>query len=122
MKTAWPAYYGGHRDVYKPHGEDLYYYDVYSLYPLVMKEFPMPGGVPVWHGKMVGKDLDSIFGFIEAYVECPKKINKPFLAYRDKNNTLIFPTGEFLGVYFSEELKVCKRPRLDCVPNLWLPL
>ncbi|CAB4280624.1 unnamed protein product [Prunus armeniaca] len=28
----------------------------------------MPGGVPVWHGNLEGKDLDSMFGFIEAYV------------------------------------------------------
>jgi hypothetical protein len=59
------AYYGGHTDTYKPYGEDLYYYDVNSLYPFVMKEFPMPGGgKPVWHGNLEGKDLDSMFGFI----------------------------------------------------------
>jgi hypothetical protein len=102
------SYYGGHADTYKPSGEDLYYYDVNSLYPFVMKEFPMPGGVPVWHRNLEGQDLDSMFGFIEAYVVCPKTINKPFLPYRDKNNTLIFPTGEFVGVYYSEELKYAR--------------
>lgn len=102
------SYYGGHTDTYKPYGEDLYYYDVNSLYPFVMKEFPMPGGVPVWHGNLDGMDLDSIFGFIEAYVVCPKTIKRPFLPYRDKNNTLIFPTGEFVGVYYSEELKYAR--------------
>ncbi|XP_050233250.1 DNA polymerase-like [Mercurialis annua] len=104
------AYYGGHRDTYKPYGEDLYYYDVNSLYPFVMKEFPMPSGVPVWHGNLEGKDLDSIFGFIEAYVVCPKTIKRPFLPHRDKKNTLIFPTGEFVGVYYyySEELKYAR--------------
>lgn len=65
----------------------------------------MPGGVPVWHSNLVGKDLDSLFGFIEAYVVCPKTIKRPFLPYRDKNNTLLFPTGDFIGVYYSEELK-----------------
>ena len=102
------AYYGGHTDTYKPYGEDLYYYDVNSLYPFVMKEMPMPGGVPVWHGNLDGMDLDSMFGFIEAYVVCPKTIKRPFLPYRDKNNTLIFPTGEFVGVYYSEELKYAR--------------
>lgn len=102
------AYYGGHTDNYKPYGEDLYYYDVNSLYPFVMKCFPMPGGVPVWHGNLEGMDLDSMFGFIEAYVVCPKTIKKPFLPYREKNNTLIFPTGEFVGVYYSEELKYAR--------------
>ena len=102
------AYYGGHVDAYKPYGENLYYYDVNSLYPFVMKEFPMPGGEPVWHRNLGGKDLDSMFGFIEAYVVCPQTIKKPFLPYRDKNKTLIFPTGEFVGVYYSEELKYAR--------------
>ena len=110
------AYYGGHTDAYKPYGENLYYYDVNSLYPFVMKEFPMPGGVPVWHRNLDGMDLDSMFGFIEAYVECPKTINKPFLPYRNKENTLIFPTGEFVGVYFSEELKYARDIGYTVIP------
>ena len=111
------SYYGGHTDTYKPYGEDLYYYDVNSLYPFVMKEYPMPGGVPVWHGNLEGKDLDSIFGFIEAYVVCPKTIKKPFLPYRDNNNnTLIFPTGEFVGVYYSEELKYARGLGYTVIP------
>lgn len=48
----------------------------------------MPGGKPVWHGSLEGKDLDSLFGFIEAYVVCPKTIKRPFLPYRDEKNTL----------------------------------
>jgi len=36
------GYYGGHADTYKPYGENLYYYDVNSLYPYIMKTFPMP--------------------------------------------------------------------------------
>nr|QHB79550.1 DNA polymerase [Sesuvium portulacastrum] len=110
------AYYGGHTDVYKPYGEDLYYYDVNSLYPFVMKEFPMPGGKPVWHGNLEGMPLDSLFGFIEADVECPKTIKKPFLPYRDKNDTLIFPTGEFVGVYYSEELKYARKLGYTVLP------
>jgi DNA polymerase type B, organellar and viral len=41
------GYYGGHVDVYKSVGENLYYYDVNSLYPYVMQEFLIPEGVPV---------------------------------------------------------------------------
>lgn len=76
----------------------------------------MPGGVPVWHRNLEGMDLDSMFGFIEAYVECPKTINKPFLPYRNKENTLIFPTGEFVGVYFSEELKYARDIGYTVIP------
>lgn len=46
------GYYGGHADTYKPYGENIYYYDVNSLYPYVMKTFAMPGGKPVWHGNL----------------------------------------------------------------------
>ncbi|CAA2953965.1 DNA polymerase-like [Olea europaea subsp. europaea] len=62
------TYYGGHTDTYKPYGEDLYYYNVNSLYPFVMKDFPMLGGALVWQGNLEGKDLDSVFSFIKAYV------------------------------------------------------
>ncbi|CAO2812581.1 unnamed protein product [Amaranthus hypochondriacus] len=110
------GYYGGHTDSYIPLGENLYYYDVNSLYPYVMKEFQMPGGVPVWHGNLENKDLDSIFGFIEAYVECPITIKRPFLPYRTKDNTLIFPTGEFIGVYYSEELKLARDIGYTVIP------
>ncbi|GER42509.1 DNA polymerase [Striga asiatica] len=51
------AYYGGHTDVYKPYGENLYYYDVNSLYPYVMKEFPMPGGKPVWYRNLGNREV-----------------------------------------------------------------
>lgn len=98
------GYYGGHTDVYKPYGENLYYYDVNSLYPYIMKTYPMPGGVPVWHGNLEDQELSNLYGFIEAYVECPSTITRPFLPYRVDNVSLVFPTGEFVGVYFSEEL------------------
>ncbi|KAK4382038.1 DNA polymerase [Sesamum angolense] len=62
------GYYGGHVDVYKPHGENLYYYDVNSLYPYIMKSYPMPSGDPVWKNNLESVELDSLFGFIEAYV------------------------------------------------------
>jgi hypothetical protein len=41
---------GGHTDVYKPKGYNLYYYDVNSLYPFVMKNYPMPISNPTWEG------------------------------------------------------------------------
>jgi len=103
------GYYGGHVDVYKPRGENLYYYDVNSLYPYVMQEYPMPAGKPYWNGDLRKKDLDTLYGFIEAYVKCPDSIKKPFLPYREKvNGSLIFPTGYFVGVYYSEELKYAR--------------
>lgn len=76
----------------------------------------MPGGKPVWHGNLGDSDIDTLFSFIEAYVKCPKKMNKPFLPYRGKDGILIFPTGEFVGVYYSEELKYAKKIGYQVLP------
>lgn len=110
------AYYGGHVDVYKPYGNNLFYYDVNSLYPFIMKTYPMPSGPPVWQNKLAGLDLENLYGFIEAYVVCPKCIERPFLPYKDAYGTIIFPTGKFTGVYFSEELKFAKRLGYEIIP------
>lgn len=81
------GYYGGHVDVYKPYGENLFYYDVNSLYPYIMKSYPMPSGSPVWHNNLEDEDLDNLFGFIEAYVVCPDSIEHPFLPHKDQFGT-----------------------------------
>ena len=110
------GYYGGHVDVYKPYGENLYYYDVNSLYPYIMKSYPMPSGAPVWHNNLASVGLDSLFGFIEAYVVCPTSISRPFLPYKDKFGTLNFPTGKFIGVFYSEELKFARDIGYQIIP------
>nr|GEY54971.1 DNA polymerase-like [Tanacetum cinerariifolium] len=102
------GYYGGHADAYIPFGENLYYYDVNSLYPIVMKEYPMPGGKARWIDSIEEEHLDTMLGFVLAYVERPTDIKRPFLPYRDATGTLIFPTGKFSGVYYTEELKYAK--------------
>ena len=38
------SYYGGITEVYKPYGENLFYYDVNSLYPYVALQ-DMPGNI-----------------------------------------------------------------------------
>lgn len=73
------GYYGGHVDVYKPVGDNLYYYDVNSLYPYIMQTYPMPSGTPEWKSDLKEVELDDLFGFIEAYVVCPTSIEHPFL-------------------------------------------
>eukprot|EP00253_Pinus_taeda_P008177 PITA_08177 len=110
------CYYGGHVDVYIPYGKKLYYYDVNSLYPYIMKTCHMPGGVPIWHGDLEGQELSNLYGFIEAYVVCPSTITRPFLPYRDHHNTLLFPTGKFVGVYYTEELKFSRDLGYRIVP------
>lgn len=75
----------------------------------------MPGGKPEWKGNLEG--LEDLFGFFEAYVVCPQTIKRPFLPYRrDNKSTLLFPTGEFVGVYYSEEFKYEKRLGYKVIP------
>ena len=77
----------------------------------------MPDGKPVWHGHLEGQDLNNLFGFIEAYVECPPHITRPFLPYKDKKKgTLLFATGKFVGVYYSEELKYARDLGYKIIP------
>nr|CAQ52962.1 unnamed protein product [Lolium perenne] len=102
------AYFGGHSDVYKPKGENLYVYDVNSLYPSVMVGNKYPGGRPVWHSDLTEHKLEDIFGFVQALVKCDG-INKPFLPSKHPvEDTLIFPEGTFFGTYFTEDLKYAK--------------
>jgi hypothetical protein len=110
------GYYGGHVDTYIPYGEDLYYYDVNSLYPYAMKNYPMPCGRAFWVRDLVEEDLDSLFGFIEAYVICPCNMERPFLPYKNADGTVLFPTGKFVGVYFSEELKFARSLGYRIIP------
>jgi DNA polymerase elongation subunit (family B) len=91
-----------------PYGEDLYYYDVNSLYPSAMARNSMPIGKPTWVGNLSNHNLEDIYGFVEAFVHCPKSMNKPLLPYRQEDGSLVFPTGRFYGVFYSEELKKAK--------------
>jgi hypothetical protein len=35
------------------------------------------------HGILVHHELESLYGFIDAYVKCPESMKRPFLPYRD---------------------------------------
>lgn len=56
------AYYGGITEVYKPYGENLYYYDVNSLYPFVAYN-PMPGISCLKEYYYSDVNLNDLFGF-----------------------------------------------------------
>lgn len=49
-------------------------------------------------------NIYNFFGFIECEVECPDTITRPILPLKYMGKT-IFPTGKWIGTYFSEELK-----------------
>lgn len=98
------SYFGGATDHYKRYGENLYYYDVNSLYPSVMIK-PMPFLHLFYLNSISENDFKHFFGFCLAEITCPKDIKIPLLPYRNMNNQIIYPTGTWTGIYFSELLK-----------------
>jgi DNA polymerase type B, organellar and viral len=98
------SYFGGATDIYKALGKNLHYYDVNSLYSYAMLN-PMPlDFIQKYEGSDI--NLDSFFGFLEVEVTTPQNITKPILPVKYEGKT-IFPTGQWTGTYFSEELKLC---------------
>lgn len=75
------SYVGGITEVYKPRGENLYTYDVNSLYPYAMKQ-DMPTGTPVYTTET---DLDKLFGFVYTTVESPNGMYIPVLPVKLSN-------------------------------------
>jgi len=101
------SYFGGATDYYKAFAQKLRYYDVNSLYPLAMTR-PMPFKLIRLIKDMSNISLADFFGFCLVEVETPKNILKPLLPYKHEGKT-IYPTGNWIGVYFSEELKALEK-------------
>jgi hypothetical protein len=99
------SYFGGATEVYKPKLAAGYYYDVNSLYPAAMMR-AMPIGQPIISNE---QNLDKIFGFCLVKVIAPKDLKTPILPFRDEQGKTLFPVGEWVGVYFSEEIKEARK-------------
>jgi hypothetical protein len=97
-----PSYFGGSAEIYKPYGENLYHYDINSLYPYAMLN-DMPGNYLKYEKNILS--LDNFFGFIYCEIEISKNILIPMVPIRCKNNKIIYPVGKMKGLYFSEEIK-----------------
>lgn len=102
------SYFGGATDYYQLKAVNIHYYDVNSLYPFSMLK-PMPFELI---RKFTFKEdtvfnLDIFFGFLKVEVTCSKNIKIPVLPCKFEGKT-IFPTGCWIGTYFSEELKAVK--------------
>lgn len=95
------GFYGGRVEVFKCYGENLYWYDVVSLYPAQMKK-DMPIGNLI---KSNDSNLDNYFGFCYASVDVPEHTYSPVLPFRDDNNNIFYPVGNWDGWYPSVMLK-----------------
>nr|QWO71399.1 DNA polymerase [Lyophyllum semitale] len=101
------AYTGGIVDVFKPYGENIYHYDINSLYPYIMKNFPMPiGTVKYFDGDITAVE-DKPFGIFDVEVNTPKNLNFPLLQTRIKTESgfrTISPLGNWKNTYLSSEI------------------
>ena len=107
------SYYGGVTEVYKPHGKNLYYYDVNSLYPHSALN-PMPG-LNCSYIENINLSMDKCIGDMFGFYYCKVKTSNRYLGllpYRTKKG-LLMPEGEYEGWYFSEELKLAFKNGYD---------
>lgn len=101
------SYFGGPVEVYKTYGENLYHYDVNSLYPYVMRKDMPYEFIGVKTGNKL--NLSEIFGFVYASIYIPKTETRPLLYIKDENGNNMSATGNIIGYFFSEELKAVKK-------------
>ena len=108
------SYYGGATDVYKAVVKLLYYLDVNSLYPASMlNDMPLNLIERILDPERLKLiDLDEFFGFVKVVVKCPKSVKRPMLP-TNFNGKTIYPTGEWIGTYFSEELTAVSKLNLN---------
>lgn len=98
------AYYGGRVEIFRRKCEGLKYYDINSAYPYAMLS-PMPVGRLVeYHGAPPDWLAKGRIGFARASVHVPPETYLPVLPYRADSGRLIFPVGDFDGVWTSAEL------------------
>ncbi len=95
------AYFGGAVNIYENYGENMYYYDVNSLYPYCMLKT-----LPLKYLRTVTTSVDKIeevFGFITCKIEIDA--TAPRLVPVRHDGHIIFPYGTIYGTFFSEEVK-----------------
>lgn len=97
------AYYGGRTEIFNMHAKQYdgsyYVYDINSLYPFVMKNFEYPISKPI-HTKY--KDIDETFGkcgIADVRIITPPDLDIPILPYHRKDGKLLFPLGQWNGLY-----------------------
>ena len=67
-----------------PLDKQIYAYDVNSLYPYVMKEFPYPIGSPTYFEGDILKDNPEAFGFFYCNIITPNDLLHPILQIHHK--------------------------------------
>lgn len=98
------AHYGGVTAINQTYVTHALYYDMNSQYPSAMRN-PMPVGNPTLSSYI---DLDNSFGFFYAHILVPDN-QMSLVPYRSELGEIEYPSTDFSGWYFSEELKALKQ-------------
>lgn len=101
------SFTGGSTDMFKPFANNLFSYDVNSLYTFIMNNMDMPIGKMKFFEGDIFKVNPKAFGFFECKVTTPKFLKHPILQVKiDTGNVLRInsPLGKWTGIYFSEEI------------------
>ena len=97
------GYYGGRNEIFRMVAENVREYDINSMYVFAML-LPLPcGSKGAWASGYRWREPDTV-AFIDATVKCPDDLLIPLLPFRYRGK-LLFPKGEFRGVFFSAELE-----------------
>lgn len=106
------SYFGGRTEVYRKYGQDLYHYDVNSLYPYCYTRKPVPIGNVSHTGKHFPIDDEDMGGVLKIKGHVPENTNSyiPVLPYRYTNDEItqervIFPCGDIDGWYMAKEVR-----------------
>lgn len=73
------GYTGGSVDMYIPYGENLFAYDVNSLYPSQMLKNPMPVGAPTYFEGDIRNIDKEAFGFFYCKITSPEYLEHPII-------------------------------------------
>ena len=110
------AYTGGAVDLYIPHNcngaEELYMYDVNSLYPYIMANFPVPTGKPVAFEGNILEINPEAYGYFYCKIRSPKYLEHPILQRKIKTKDgfrTIAGLGSWTGWVYSGELFTCQK-------------
>lgn len=101
------SYKGGRTECFKRGVfNDVNYYDVNSLYPYVMSKLSLPDpSTSHWKKFPTLSSIQCYEGVSDVELCCPETLSIPLLHAKSPDGKLIFPTGDFSGVYTHIELK-----------------
>jgi hypothetical protein len=94
------SYTGGSTDMFIPEGNNLFCYDVNSLYPFIMKEFPLPVGIPTYFEGDIRNIKTDAFGIFYCNIIAPNNLEHPILQTHisvktSSNQMTVSPLGQW---------------------------